>query len=57
MSPRDNRNGWLAGVPLLLIACLIPPFVLFAPVALAFAALARPRVRAMGRGLRRRPTT
>ena len=54
MSPRDNRAGWLAGVPLLLIACLIPPFVLSAPVALAFAALVAP----FGvRGLRRRPTT
>ena len=40
MSPGDNRAGWLAGVPLLLIACLIPPFVLFAPIALALAALA-----------------
>jgi hypothetical protein len=40
VSPRDNRNGWLAGVPLLLLACLVPPFVLFVPVAFALAGLA-----------------
>jgi hypothetical protein len=40
VSPRSNRAGWLAGVPLLLLAVLIPPFVLFVPVAMACAALA-----------------
>jgi hypothetical protein len=40
VSPRDNRNGWLAGVPLLLLACLVPPFVLFVPIAFALAGLA-----------------
>jgi hypothetical protein len=40
VSPSANRAGWLAGVPLLLLACLVPPFVLFAPIAVAFAALA-----------------
>jgi hypothetical protein len=40
VSPRDNRNGWLAGVPLLLLACLVPPFVLFVRIAFALAGLA-----------------
>jgi hypothetical protein len=40
VTPNENRAGWLAGVPVLLIACLIPPFVLFAPIALVLAALA-----------------
>ena len=40
VNPSDNRTGWLAGVPLLLLACLVPPFVLFVPIAFALAGLA-----------------